>query len=159
MYRPDPGGVFDSDTHRRVLAHVPLPGDPPSALHPLGVRISPDRHHGLSHVDELEAVLGELEASGYLSREDGHFVMTDAGLEALQAIFDAEGKRTSIQVEPGGYAWLSAEEAQMTAEAPVKPEAPAGTEVKPALLEGLDLSLAAPAPSADVEPADSPEEG
>jgi hypothetical protein len=126
MYRPDPGGVFDSDTHRRVLAHVPLPGDPPSALHPLGVRISPDRHHGLSHVDELEAVLGELEASGYLSREDGHFVMTDAGLEALQA---------------------------------PAPEAPAGTEVKPALLEGLDLSLAAPAPSADVEPADSPEEG
>jgi hypothetical protein len=37
-------------------------------------------------------------------------------------IFDAEGKRTSIQVEPGGYAWLSAEEAKMTAEAPVKPE-------------------------------------
>lgn len=37
-------------------------------------------------------------------------------------IFDAEGKRTSIQVEPGGYVWMSAEEAQMTAEAPVRPE-------------------------------------
>lgn len=37
-------------------------------------------------------------------------------------IFDAEGKRTSIMVQPGGYAWLSDEEAQMTAEAPVKPE-------------------------------------
>lgn len=37
-------------------------------------------------------------------------------------VFDAEGKRTSIQVEPGGYVWMSAEEAQMTAEAPVKPE-------------------------------------
>lgn len=124
MYRPDPGGVFESDTHRRVLAHVPLPSDEPSALHPLGVRISPDQHHELSHVDELEAVLGDLEASGYLCLEDGAYCMTDAGLEALRA---------------------------------PAPEAPAGTPVRPALLEGLDLSLAAPAPAP--EPANAPEEG
>lgn len=37
-------------------------------------------------------------------------------------IFDAEGKRTSIQVEPGGFIWLSPEEERMTAEAPVRPE-------------------------------------
>lgn len=117
--------MFESDTHRRVLAHVPLPGDPPQALHPLGARISPDRHHGLSHVDELEAVLGDLETSGYLCREDGCYCMTDAGLEALQA---------------------------------PAPEAPAGTEVKPAAIAGLDLSEALPtAPSP--EPDDSPEEG
>jgi hypothetical protein len=121
MYLPDPGGVFESDTHRRVLSHVPDPPHSPMTLHPLGVRIQPDRHHGLSHVNELEEVLGALEACGYVAQDEGGFITTDAGLEALCA---------------------------------PAPEAPAGTEVKPALIAGLDLGLAAAA----APPAPEPEE-
>lgn len=84
-YRPDPGGVFASDTHRRVLGHVPDPGDPPMELHPLGHHISPDPKHGLGHVDELEVVLRELEADDYCVYGEGGWVMTDEGLEALRA--------------------------------------------------------------------------
>lgn len=109
--------MFESDTHRRVLAHVPLPGDPPSELHPLGARISPDRHHGLSHVDELEAVLGELEASGYLSCDGGCYCMTDAGLEALQA--PAPDAPAGTPVTPATIAGLD-----LSLAAPVAPPAP-----------------------------------
>lgn len=86
MYASDPGGVFESDTHRRVLSHVPDPGFEPMALHPLGHRLSPDPHHGLQHVDDLQSVLDALEASGYVSKsEDGCYISTDEGMAALAA--------------------------------------------------------------------------
>lgn len=85
-YAPDPGGVFASDTHRRVLSHVPDPGADAMGLHPLGHRISPDPHHGLAHVDDLQAVLDDLEAEGFVKKgKDDTYITTDEGMAALAA--------------------------------------------------------------------------
>lgn len=83
MFAPDPGGVFASDTHRRVLGHVPDAGDEPLGLHPLGHRISPDSHHGLQHVDDLAKVLSDLVAEGYCSEGEDGWVCTEEGMDAL----------------------------------------------------------------------------
>jgi hypothetical protein len=94
-YRPDPGGIFASDTHRRVLGHLPLPdadalalqgpGGPKAHRHSLGHRISGDAHHELQTVEDLEAVLHELEADGLASQLKSGWRMTKAGLDALNA--------------------------------------------------------------------------
>lgn len=84
-YRSDPGGVFDSDTHRRVLAHLPLPADAPTSVVDLAHRIGPDAvHHKISSIEELVDVLKELEADGYAVLGDG-WKMTDDGFDALTA--------------------------------------------------------------------------
>lgn len=97
-YAPDPGGVFASDTHRRVLGYLPQPDDPPiqladTSLLPLreltrvslAHRISADPYHGLQHVDELAAVLADLEDDGYAAESKGGWRQTKKGLEALNA--------------------------------------------------------------------------
>lgn len=84
-YRPDPGGIFASDTHRRVLGHLPLPGDDPSDVTALGYRISGDAHHGLAHVDELSEVLEDLEADGHATQLKDGWRLTKGGLDALNA--------------------------------------------------------------------------
>lgn len=92
-YLADPGGVFDSDTHRRVLGHLPLPGtDPMPTRGPagrkahtrsLGHRLSADAHHRIQTVDELEEVLKDLEADGYAGQTKAGWKMTKAGLDKL----------------------------------------------------------------------------
>lgn len=81
-YLADPGGVFASDTHRRVLAHLPKE---PMEFNAFGHRLSRDPWHGIQDAKELERVLGELEREGYAKGKDGHWSMASAGLEALQA--------------------------------------------------------------------------
>ena len=95
-YHPDPGGIFDSDTHRRVLGHLPPPGEEPMAafndtetsprvlrrvslLH----RMQPDTGTDLADADELEAVLADLEADGDAAQNDLGWVMTQAGFDKL----------------------------------------------------------------------------
>lgn len=95
-YRADPGGIFASDTHRRVLAHLPVPGDGPMVVNStemlrprelrrvsLAHRISSDAHHGLQHVDELAEVLADLEADGHAEQSKDGWKMTRAGFDAL----------------------------------------------------------------------------
>lgn len=82
---PDPGGVFASDSHRRALGHLPLPGDTPSELNALGHRISEDAHHGLETVNDLATVLHDLEADGHAESTDDGWVQTPEGLDALNA--------------------------------------------------------------------------
>ena len=44
-YAPDPGGVFASDAHRRVMAHLPNPDDEPlTAADLIAGRINRDPH-------------------------------------------------------------------------------------------------------------------
>lgn len=86
----DPGGTLPSDTHRRVLGHLPhLHEDEPMDLHILGHRISSDPHHVLSHLDEVTAVLKELEADGLAKETEkegrSRWKMTAAGLKAITA--------------------------------------------------------------------------
>lgn len=80
-YAPDPGGVFASDTHRRVLGH--LSQSDPIDLHPLGHRISADPDHGLSTVEELEEVLTSLKADGFASQSKDGWKMTQKGFDAI----------------------------------------------------------------------------
>lgn len=84
-FAPDPGGVFESDTHRRVCGHAPDPGTERMTLNDLGLRIQPDLHHGLSHVDELSEVLEDLRAKGYVDWDDDGWITTDSGMAALAA--------------------------------------------------------------------------
>lgn len=85
-YAADPGGVFDSDVHRRVLGH--LSPDEKFGLDALAIRLGPDQHTPLGAEDggELEEVLRDLEASG-LAKEyaDGGWGLQKKGLDALNA--------------------------------------------------------------------------
>jgi hypothetical protein len=82
-YASDPGGVFESDAHRRVLGH--LSSEEPFELQALGHRISDDRFHGIAHVDDLDEVLKDLEADGYANSTAKGWKLTKKGLDALQA--------------------------------------------------------------------------
>lgn len=73
-YRPDPGGVFASDAHRHVLAHLDTPGGAgysPQALHArLGV---------LDHEDHAHEILADLEADGDAEQAGGIYRQTERG--------------------------------------------------------------------------------
>ena len=92
VYQKDPGGVFDSDTHRRVAGHLPLPSDDEMELNALGHRLSPDRNHELTSVAELEEVLKDLLNDGYASQSDLGWRLTQEGLDALQAPVPVPGE-------------------------------------------------------------------
>lgn len=85
-YPADPGGVFASDAHRRVLGHLPTPDDEPTLVEALQLRMDPDQHSNFNEDPEgLEAVLGELNASGFAEGGEDGWRMTQAGLDALCA--------------------------------------------------------------------------
>lgn len=95
--KPDPGGVFASDVHRRVLAHLTTP-DADSGWQPLPLvlrlagdfdtPIPPLDDKGLADLDvgqaKVEEILGELKAEGFVKRHKGDvWQMTPKGYEAL----------------------------------------------------------------------------
>lgn len=85
-YAPDPGGVFASDAHRRVMAHLPNPDDDPVSVESLIVeRINRDPHtlaHFASAVEVAE-VLNDLEADGYAKPLKGGWKNTPDGFAVL----------------------------------------------------------------------------
>lgn len=94
-YHADPGGVFESDAHRRVLGHLPLPGDDPIALYDpdaerpsrvsLFHRMVPDVGTDFADSDELAEVLADLEADGYAASTAAGWKQTKKGHDALKA--------------------------------------------------------------------------
>jgi hypothetical protein len=80
-YLADPGGIFESDTHRRTLAHLPLPGDKGTTLVDLYERMRPDVGTDFEDEGELADVVADLEASGYAAG----WKQTKKGLDALNA--------------------------------------------------------------------------
>lgn len=95
--RPDPGGVFASDIHRRVLAHLTTP-DQDIGWAPLALvlRVNADPHlpfppvdgRGLADLDggvkQITEVLGELKAKGFAVKHKGNvWQMTQKGFDAL----------------------------------------------------------------------------
>lgn len=80
----DPGGTFASDTHRRVLGHLPLPGDEPTAVDALVERMAPDTSTDLD-AEEADEVLADLEADGHAANLKDGWKQTKAGHEALNA--------------------------------------------------------------------------
>ena len=61
-YKPDPGGNFDSDTHRRVLAYVW--NDEAQEFGVLAQKIGEDPYHELESVEDLTDVLKDLRGRG-----------------------------------------------------------------------------------------------
>jgi hypothetical protein len=85
-YAPDPGGVFASDAHRRVMAHLPNPDDDPLPVEDLiAERINQDvhtlRHFG--EATEVVEVLEDLESNGYAKKLKGGWKNTPDGFDAL----------------------------------------------------------------------------
>jgi hypothetical protein len=88
VYRPDPGGVFKSDTHRRVLAALPTE----SAVE-LGYALDPvlldaNIPFNVRDVDTLEAfkrVLQDLRDEGYVALDGDAVKRTVEGTAALEA--------------------------------------------------------------------------
>jgi hypothetical protein len=88
-YHADPGGIFDSDTHRRTLAHLPLPDDDVAAFYSrygsVLERLKPDVGTDLADEQEADDVLADLEADGYATQTKDGWKQTKKGLEALNA--------------------------------------------------------------------------
>lgn len=96
-HRPDPGGIFASDTHRRVLAHLSTPDAKVGwSLPALVIRLAPDAdtpipprdEYGFANigagVEALEPILADLKAEGFARRHAGDvWQMTKKGFEAL----------------------------------------------------------------------------
>lgn len=82
----DPGEVFATDAHRRVLGHLPTPGEPRTSADLLRQRVAEDQGNpllqGSDEEGEFLRVVSELEADGLLSTDNG-LRMTEAGLEAI----------------------------------------------------------------------------
>ncbi len=82
-YPADPGGVFDSDAHRRVLAHLDIPGGDPLDEAALYERMAPDVGTDFSDGDELVEVLKDLEADGLAGKTKAGWKQTKRGHDAL----------------------------------------------------------------------------
>lgn len=83
-HRPDPAGVFDTDTHRRALAYLPLPDGDPIPTEEAAVPLAQDENTPVAYVDEAAEILKALEAEGYAERsEEGRWKMTQEGFDAL----------------------------------------------------------------------------
>ena len=85
-YSADPGSVFASDAHRRVMAHLPNPDDDPISVEDLIVeRINKDPHT-LAHfktADELVEVLKDLASEGHAKQLKDGWKNTADGFAAL----------------------------------------------------------------------------
>lgn len=96
-HRPDPAGIFETDTHRRVLGHLSTPaedvGYTPAALaYRLAgdpdTPIPPADQYGLADigagVDAVQPILDDLKAAGFAKRHAGDlWTMTQKGFDAL----------------------------------------------------------------------------
>lgn len=89
MYAADPGNVFDSDAHRRVMANLPNPDQEPLNVSDLLVeRIAKDDHLNFDGetVDQeasIFEVLQDLEADGYAHQAEGGWQNTSVGFAKL----------------------------------------------------------------------------
>lgn len=136
-YPADPGAHFESDVHRRVLAHLSHPEDQYGwSLDALWTRI--DRSAGAAFErgkEELDEVLASLEKSGFAEKINDVWRMTKEGLDKLQA-------------EVPAHALPAAGDGVIGAATPIGepvPEAPGAAGVQPAQIVP---DTAPPAPSA-----------
>lgn len=82
-YAADPGKVFASDIHRRVMANLPNPDDDPVSIEDLqALRIAKDDHLTVDD-GELEEVLGDLEADGHAKQTKDGWRNTTSGFDVL----------------------------------------------------------------------------
>jgi hypothetical protein len=82
-YLADPGGIFDSDAHRRTLAH--LHTGETFTVEDLLERMRSDVGTDFGDEAELAEVLSDLEADGYATKTKDGWKQTKKGLGALNA--------------------------------------------------------------------------
>lgn len=82
-HSPDPGGIFKSDYHRRVLAHLGQTAADGYTTEALFERMIPDEGTSIGHVSELIPVLKDLESDGYARNGQQGWYMTRHGFSAL----------------------------------------------------------------------------
>jgi hypothetical protein len=84
MAHADPGGIFASDNHRRVLAHIPTPDAGYGVeFEPLLARLGADEHTTIDF-DDVQGILGDLEADGDVKSYKGDvYRQTQKGFDAL----------------------------------------------------------------------------
>lgn len=82
-YANDPGGNFETDAHRRVCAHLPVPEDDPITLAELFVRIWPDQHTPIPDEVALALIVEDLVKLEYVEKVDNGLKQTTAGYETL----------------------------------------------------------------------------
>lgn len=106
-YQADPGNVFASDAHRRVMAHLPNPDDDPVAVEELiAERINSDPHT-LGHfdgADEVTEVLKDLEADGHAKELKHGWKNTPAGFDALTGPpgeTETDQAQATVGLDPG----------------------------------------------------------
>lgn len=81
---PDPGGVFPSDDHRRVLGHLGTRATEGYEVGELLERMWPDDSTSFEEERELLEVLEELQADGLATESArGAWYMTKAGFDAI----------------------------------------------------------------------------
>lgn len=105
-YAPDPGGNFASDAHRRVMAHLPNPGDDPIPVESLvldGINTDPHTLKHFKSVEQVAAVLEDLAAEGYAEQLDDGWVNTESGFDVLTSppvAADADSHPALLTLEP-----------------------------------------------------------
>lgn len=84
-YRADPGGIFESDAHRRVLAHLSRPQDNEGyTVEALLHRLEDDGPTNFTETYELQAVLNQLVEGGDAVEHDGGiFQQSEQGFDKL----------------------------------------------------------------------------
>jgi hypothetical protein len=120
-YPPDPGGVFASDYHRRVAAHLPVPAEDPVSVDDLVARLDGDVFTGLGSPSRLmvTSILDDLSETGdvkFLTGAEG-WRLLKAGLEkltgpALTTIEVIDGEPTMVEPPPLDGPKLEEAEAQ-----------------------------------------------
>lgn len=82
----DPGGTFASDAHRRIMAHLPNPDDPPITTEDLILNRVNQDPNTLTHfqsVSEVTQVLEDLEADGHAKNHENGWANTQSGFDLL----------------------------------------------------------------------------
>jgi hypothetical protein len=91
-YRPDPGGNFASDAHRRVLAVVANDDVTRVPFDEVVSRVDADDQVDLSS-EEVAEILKDLEADGDVDKTDEGYDATVVGLETIQGPIADDGGR------------------------------------------------------------------
>lgn len=97
-YPADPGGNFASDAHRRIMAHLPNPDDPPITVEALILERVNHDPHTLAFFESAEDVFGvleDLEASGCAKRRKDGWINTKTGFDLLTGEPSEKAKLTA----------------------------------------------------------------
>lgn len=89
-YAVDPGGNFQSDAHRRVCGHLPVPEDAPITLAELFVRIWPDEHTPVPDEVSLALIVEDLVTDELVEKIDKGLRQSSSGFATLSGPIEGD---------------------------------------------------------------------